>query len=37
MTKTQAYERYKQYLRGLKLTPAEYEKRIAEWCRKHGY
>ena len=28
MNKTQKYEEYKQYLRSLNLTSAEYEKRI---------
>ena len=37
MNKTQQYEAYKQYLRSLNLTSAEYEKRIKEWCIKHKY
>lgn len=31
------YEAYKQYLQGLKLTPAEYQNKLREWCRKNGY
>ena len=31
------YEAYKQYLRSLNLTSAEYEKRIREWCEKMRY
>ena len=37
MNKIQKYEEYKQYLKTLNLTSAEYEKRIREWCRKHKY
>ena len=37
MNKTQKYEEYKRYLRSLDLTPAEYEKRIREWCKKMRY
>lgn len=37
LNKTQQYEEYKQYLRSLNLTSAEYEKRIKEWCRKNKY
>lgn len=35
--KLQQYEAYKQYLRSLNLTSAEYEKRIREWCKKMRY
>lgn len=31
------YEAYKQYLRSLNLSSAEYEKRLKEWCKKMGY
>ena len=31
------YEAYKQYLRSLNLSSAEYEKRLREWCRRNGY
>lgn len=37
MATTQEYEAYKQYLRGLNLTPAEYEKMLRKWCRRNGY
>ena len=37
LNKTQQYEEYKQYLRSLNLTSAEYEKRIREWCKKMRY
>ena len=37
MNKTQQYEEYKQYLRSLNLSPQEYERRISEWCKKHGF
>ena len=37
MATSQEYEAYKQYLRGLNLTPAEYEKKLKEWCRRSGY
>ena len=37
MNKTQQYEEYKQYLRSLNLTSAEYEKRLREWCKKNKY
>ena len=31
------YEAYKQYLKTLNLTPAEYDKKLREWCRKHNF
>lgn len=31
------YEAYKQYLRGLNLAPAEYEKKIKQWCKKNKF
>lgn len=31
------YEEFKQYLRSLNLSSAEYEKKIREWCKKNGY
>lgn len=31
------YETYKQYLRSLNLSNAEYEKRLIEWCRRHKF
>lgn len=31
------YEAYKQYLRSLNLTPAEYEKKIRQWCKKNKF
>jgi hypothetical protein len=31
------YEAYKQYLQGLNLSCAEYEKKLREWCVKNGY
>ena len=37
LNKTQQYEEYKQYLRSLNLTSAEYEKMIREWCKKMRY
>lgn len=37
LNKTQQYEEYKQYLRSLNLTSAEYERRIREWCRRHKF
>lgn len=37
MDKTQEYEAYKQYLRSLNLSSAEYEKRLMEWCRRHKF
>ena len=37
LDKTQQYEEYKQYLRILNLTSAEYEKRIREWCRRNKF
>lgn len=37
MTKTQAYEAYKTYLRMLNLPADEYARRLREWCRKHKY
>ena len=37
LNKTQQYEEYKQHLRSLNLTSAEYEKRIREWCKKMRY
>lgn len=37
LDKKQQYEEYKQYLRSLNLTGAEYEKRIIEWCKKMRY
>lgn len=37
MATSQEYEAYKQYLRSLNLSPAEYEKRIKEWCKKNKY
>lgn len=37
LSKNQQYEEYKQYLRILNLTSAEYEKRIREWCKKMRY
>lgn len=37
MSKTQQYEIYKQYLCSLNLTPAEYEKKLREWCKKHKF
>ena len=37
LNKTQQYEEYKQYLRSLHLTSAEYERRIREWCRRHKF
>lgn len=37
MSKTQQYEAYKQYLRLLNLTYAEYERRLIEWCKKNKF
>ena len=37
MNKTQKYEEYKRYLRSLNLTPAEYNKKLREWCRNHKF
>ena len=37
MNKTQQYEAYKRYLISLNLSPQEYERRIFEWCKKHGF
>ena len=37
MSKSQEYEAYKQYLRSLNLSSAEYEKKLREWCRCNGY
>ena len=37
MATIQQYEAYKQYLKNLNLSSKEYEKRIKEWCDKHGY
>ena len=37
MNKTQQYEAYKQYLKSLNLSPAEYEKRLREWCRRNKF
>lgn len=37
LNKTQEYEAYKQYLRSLNLSSAEYEKRIREWRRRHKF
>jgi hypothetical protein len=31
------YENYKRYLQGLNLTPAEYDKKLREWCKKHKF
>lgn len=31
------YEAYKQYLKSLNLSSAEYEKRLKEWCRRHKF
>lgn len=30
------YEKYKKYLQSLNLSHLEYEKRLREWCEKHG-
>lgn len=35
--KMQEYEAYKQYLRSLNLSSAEYEKKIQEWCRRRKF
>ena len=37
MNKTQQYEAYKQYLRNLNLSSAEYEKKLREWCKKNKF
>jgi flagellar biosynthesis chaperone FliJ len=37
MATAQQYEAYKQYLKSLNLTPAEYKKRLDKWCKKVGY
>ena len=30
------YEKFKKYLQSLNLSHLEYEKRLWEWCKKHG-
>lgn len=37
METVQQYESYKQYLKSLNLSPAEYEKRLREWCRRNKF
>ena len=37
MSKQDQYEDYKCYLRSLNLDWQEYEKRLAEWCRKNKF
>ena len=37
MATTYDYEAYKQYLRSLNLSSAEYEKRLMEWCKKNKF
>jgi hypothetical protein len=37
MSKTMEYEAYKQYLRSLNLSSAEYEKKLREWCKKNKF
>ena len=37
MNKTQKYEDFKNYLRSLNLSSAEYEKRLREWCKINKY
>lgn len=37
MATTQEYEAYKQYLRSLNLSSAEYDKKLREWCKRNGY
>lgn len=37
MATSQQYEEYKQYLKSLNLSPAEYEKRLREWCRRNKF
>lgn len=37
MNKNQKYEAYKQYLRRLNLSSAEYEKKLREWCIKNKF
>ena len=33
----QGYAEYKRTLEAEGLTPAEYEKRLREWCERNGY
>lgn len=37
MATVQQYEAYKQHLRSLNLTSADYEKRLKEWCRRNKF
>ena len=37
MSKTMEYEEYKKYLQKLNLTPAEYQKKLRQWCIKNKY
>lgn len=37
MSKTMEYEEYKKYLQKLNLTPAEYQKKLRQWCKKNKF
>ena len=37
MNKENKYKSFKDSLKKLNLSPAEYDKRIREWCKKNKY